>query len=261
MTDRAAEFKRFAGEALGWPARVLFPPVCAGCRRLVVEPGALCGSCWPKLRFLEEPWCAVLGTPFSHDMGEGFLSADAIANPPPFARARSAVAYSGVARQMVQNLKFRDRTDLAPWMAKWMMRAGRELVAVADVVAPVPLHRRRFFWRRFNQSAELARAVAALGGKRFAPEAVIRVKVTRQQVGLGAREREDNVRGAFRVPPEQEIAVAGRRVLLIDDVYTTGATVSAAAKALKRGGAAAVDVLTFARVLPGDFRPDEAETI
>ena len=113
----------------------------------------------------------------------------------------------------------------APWMARWMVRAGAELVADADVVVPVPLHWRRFFCRRFNQSAELARAVAALSGKPFEPMAIRRVKVTRQQVGLGLGERQDNVRAAFRVPPEHDIAVRGRRVLVVDDVYTTGATV------------------------------------
>jgi ComF family protein len=197
-----------------------------------------------------------MGTPFSHDMGEGFLSAEAIANPPPFQRARAAVSYDGVARRMVQGLKYHDRTDLARWMAGWMARAGAELLADADIVVPVPLHR-----RRFNQSAELARALARRSGKPFEPAALVRVKVTRQQVGLGLREREDNVRGAFRVPPEADIKVRGRRVLVVDDVYTTGATVSAVARALKRGGATAVDVLTFARVLPGDFRRDDAETI
>jgi ComF family protein len=194
-------------------------------------------------------------------MGEGFLSAEAIANPPPFQRARAAVSYDGVARRMVQGLKYHDRTDLARWMAGWMARAGAELLADADIVVPVPLHRRRFLWRRFNQSAELARALARRSGTTFEPTALLRVKVTRQQVGLGLREREDNVRGAFRVPPEADIKVRGRRVLVVDDVYTTGATVSAVARALKRGGASAVDVLTFARVLPGDFRRDDAETI
>jgi ComF family protein len=247
--------------ALRWPAQILFPPVCAGCRRHVSQPGALCAACWPDLKFLEKPWCAVMGTPFTQDMGEGFLSAEAIANPPPFRRARAAVAYTGVARQMVQGLKYHDRTDLAPWMARWMLRAGAELIAEADVVVPVPLHWRRFFERRFNQSAELARNVAALSGLPFAPEAVQRVKRTRQQVGLPRREREDNVRAAFRVPAEADIAVRGRRVLVVDDVYTTGATVSAVARALARSGAHAVDVLTFARVLPGDFQPGEARTI
>ncbi|MEO3389339.1 ComF family protein [Mesorhizobium sp. CAU 1741] len=243
------------------PERVLFPPICAGCRRMVSSPGTLCGHCWPKLRFIERPWCEVLGTPFTHDMGEGILSADAIANPPPFARARAAVVYSGVARQMVHNLKFADRTELAPWMARWMMRVGGALVADAEVIVPVPLHRQRFLWRRFNQSAELARAISFAAGKPFAPQAIVRIKSTRSQVGLGAREREDNVRGAFKVPDGEEIRVRGRRVLLVDDVYTTGVTVSAVTKALKRGGASAVDVLTFARVLPGDFLPDDPPTI
>ncbi|GAA2831359.1 ComF family protein [Aminobacter aminovorans] len=215
----------------------------------------MCGACWPKLPFLEMPWCEVMGTPFSHDFGAGFLSAEAIANPPPFNRARAAVAYTGIARRMVQGLKFHDRTDLAPWMARWMLRAGAELVADAEVVVPVPLHWRRFFWRQYNQSAELARAIASLSGVPFAPMAV------RQQIGLGLREREDNVRAAFVVPPEAEIDVRGRRVLVIDDVYTTGATVAAVTRALRKGGAGAVDVLTFARVLPGDFRPDDTDTI
>jgi ComF family protein len=261
VADPMPQFKTLARAALDWPARMLFPPVCAGCRRQVSQPDSLCPHCWPQLRFLEKPWCQVMGTPFLHDMGDGFLSAEAIANPPPFERARAAVSYSGVARRMVQGLKYSDKTDLAPWMARWMLRAGAELIADADVVVPVPLHWRRFLQRRFNQSAELARVVAALSGLPFAPMAVVRVKVTRQQVGLPRAEREDNVRAAFRVPPEQDIQVRGRRVLVVDDVYTTGATVCAVARALKRNGAVAVDVLTFARVLPGDFRPDEAATI
>lgn len=261
VADSVFEIKGLGKAIAEAPARLLFPPVCAGCKRKVAEPGTLCGRCWSKLRFLEKPWCAVMGTPFSHDMGEGFLSAEAIADPPPFERARAAVAYTGVARDMVQGLKYNDRTDLAPWMARWMLRAGAELVADAQVVVPLPLHWRRFLSRRFNQSAELGRAVARLAELPFEPEALRRLKVTRRQVGLRRNEREDNVRGAFRVPPEAEIHVRGRRVLLIDDVYTTGATAVAATRALKRGGAAAVDVLTFARVLPGDFRADEAGTI
>ena len=261
VTDRVPDIKVQYARAADWTAQLLFPPVCPGCRRHVSAPGTLCGGCWAGLRFLEKPWCAVLGTPFRHDMGSGFLSAEAIANPPPFARALAAVSYSGVARRLVQALKYRDRTDLAPWMARWMLRAGSELMDDADVVVPVPLHRRRFFVRRFNQAAELARALSGLSGLEHAPEAVRRGKATRRQVGLGASEREDNVRGAFLVPAEREILVRGRRVLLVDDVFTTGATVSAVTRTLMKHGASAVDVLTFARVVPGDFPTGRDATI
>jgi predicted amidophosphoribosyltransferase len=194
-------------------------------------------------------------------MGEGFLSAEAIANPPPFGRARAAVSYDGVARRRGQPRTTRDRTHLALWMPGWTARAGAELLADTEVIVPVPLHWRRFLSRRFNQSAELARALARRADKPFEPMALTRVRGTRQQVGLGLGERQANVRGAFRVPPEADIKVRGRHVLLVDDVYTTGATISAAARALKRGGATAVDVLTFARVLPGGFRQGEPATI
>jgi ComF family protein len=136
-------------------------------------------------------------------------------------------------------------------MAGWMARAGAKLVAEADIVVPVPLHRRRLWWRRFNQSAALAKALARLGKKPFAPAILTRIRATAQQVGLSAEERDRNVRGAFRVSPPEKIAVAGRRVLLVDDVYTTGATAKAATRALLRAGAAAVDVLVFARVVRG----------
>lgn len=255
------EIKSYAGNLASPLARLLFPPVCAGCRRQVREPGTLCPACWPDVRFIEPPLCAVLGTPFAFEVGDGAISPAALADPPPFARARAAVSYSGVARRLVQNLKYRDRTDLAPWMARWMARAGAELLRDADIVVPVPLHRRRFFMRRFNQSAELARHVAQTASLPFEPLAMERVKRTRQQVGLGARERAANMRGAFGVRDARKIAVGGRRVLLVDDVFTTGATVSAATKALKKAGAREVDVLTFALAIPGDFLPEDADTI
>jgi ComF family protein len=252
--------RRAGTAAAGGLARLLFPPLCVGCRTIVAEPGTLCPACWPRLRFLEAPWCAVLGTPFAHEMGEGAVSPAAIADPPPFARARSAVAFGGVARDIVHNLKYRDRTDLAPWMAKWMARAGAELLADADVVVPVPLHRRRFFTRRFNQSAELARHLSAQRGLKFAPELVERIKRTRQQVGLERRAREDNMRGAFAVPKVMRERVKGAKVLVVDDVYTTGATVKAVSAALMRAGAGRVDVLTFARALR-DFLPEDETPI
>src|SRR5690606_8269262 len=186
---------------------------------------------------------------FSHDLGPGILSADAIANPPPFDRLRSVALYDDLARTLVHALKYRDRTDLAPMMAGWMLRAGDGAVQAADIIVPVPLHRFRLVWRKFNQSAELARALGALSTKPVLIDGVRRTKRTRRQVGLGPRAREDNVRGAFSITQEGREALIGRRVVLVDDVYTTGATVSAIARTLKRAGVADVTVLTFARAL------------
>ncbi|MFD2260533.1 ComF family protein [Chelativorans composti] len=236
-----------------WPARILFPPTCLGCRNIVEQPGTLCPDCWPQVRFIERPWCEVMGTPFAHDMGEGMLSAEAIADPPPFVRARSAVLYQGVPQRMARALKFGDRTDLAPWMARWMVRAGAELIADADAIVPVPLHRYRFLSRRFNQSAELSRAIARQTGLPHLPGVLVRRKATRPQVGLTAPERRANLDGVFTVPERCLPLVRDRRLILVDDVYTTGTTVKAATRVLLRAGAAAVDVLTFARVLPEDF--------
>ncbi len=255
-------FLDHSGKHVGKALRdALFPPHCFGCLQLVTEPGALCGTCWSKIRFIERPYCEVLGTPFQHDLGEGFLSADAIANPPPFRRARAAVGFSGVPRRMVQSMKYHDQPELARWMAAWMLRAGRDLITGADAIIPVPLHPRRFLMRRYNQSAELARHLARQARKPFDPDILIRMKRTMQQVGLSAGARQANVQGAFKVPDSARIKVTGKSIVLVDDVYTTGATVIAATKALKRAGAAHVDVLTFARVIPGDFPATELEPI
>ena len=136
------------------------PPQCLACHALTADAGSLCPSCWSRLTLIEKPYCARLGIPFAYDLGEGALSAEAIADPPPFDRCRAVAAFDDVARQLVHGLKYRDRLELAQWMAGWMMRAGGELIAEAGVVVPVPLHRRRLWWRRFNQSALLARTVA-----------------------------------------------------------------------------------------------------
>ena len=145
-------------------------------------------------------------------------------------------------------LKYGDRLDLAPMMGQWLGNAGRELLAEADALVPVPLHWRRRWARRFNQSAVLAAAVSAASGVPVAGGALKRVKATAQQVGLPRTERTANVQGAFRVPPEGNAAIVGRRLVLVDDVLTSGSTVEGCARALLRAGAANVDVLVFARV-------------
>jgi ComF family protein len=229
---------------------LVYPPACAGCGVLTGSKASLCAKCWSTLAFIERPYCEVLGTPFSHDLGPGILSADAIANPPPFDRLRSVALYDDLARVLVHSLKYRDRTDLAPMMAAWMLRAGDGTVEAADLIVPVPLHRFRLVWRKFNQSAELARALGLLSGKPALIDAVRRTKRTRRQIGLGPKAREENVRGAFSITSEGREKLFGRRIVLVDDVYTTGATVSAVTRTLKRAGVADVTVLTFARALP-----------
>lgn len=230
-------------------ADLLYPPVCRGCGRFVQRHAAVCPACWVSLRLIERPFCEVLGVPFSHDLGRGILSADAIANPPPFTRLRSVAIHTGIARDLVHALKYTDRTDLAPMMAAWMLRAGEGVVQAADAIVPVPLHKYRLWSRRFNQSAELARALAHLSGRPMLATALVRRRRTMRQVGLGATQRQDNVRGAFLVTEAGQSLVFGRHIVLVDDVYTTGATVAAATRALKRAGASEVTVLTFARAV------------
>ncbi len=244
LTTAIASFARAAAD-------VAMPPQCLSCAAPVAAHGALCAQCWGKLRLIERPYCEQLGIPFAYDLGPGALSAEAIADPPPFARCRAVAAFDDVARSLVHGLKYRDQLELARWMASWMRRAGDELVSAAEVIVPVPLHRRRLWSRRYNQSVLLARGVSRLGGKPLATSALVRIRATEQQVGLTADQRDKNVRGAFQVPAAEKIAVAGRRVLLVDDVYTTGATVKASTRALLRAGASAVDVLVFARVVRG----------
>lgn len=228
--------------------RFLYPPVCAGCAGAVGLANALCPSCWTGLAFIERPFCEILCLPFPHDEGPGALSPLAIAENPPFARLRAAVIHRDLGAKLVSLLKYSDRSDLAGLMAAWMLRAGGELLADVDVVVPVPLHRTRLMRRRFNQSADLARRVAAGAKLPYRPLALARVKATRPQVGLGGAARRRNLQGAFAVNERGKREIEGRRVLLVDDVYTTGTTVSAAARALKRAGAREVEVLTFSRV-------------
>ncbi len=228
---------------------VALPPLCPSCREPLGDGVGLCAACWSKLSLIEPPYCARLGIPFTYDPGPGFLSMEAIASPPAYDRARAAVRYDEVARALIHGFKYGDRLDLAPMMGRWMARAGRELLSEADGLVPVPLHWRRLWARRFNQSAALAGAISSVAGVPVLHGGLRRMRATAQQVGLSKSERADNVQGAFKVLPAQKADVKGKRLILIDDVLTSGATVDTCARALLRAGAAHVDVLVFARVV------------
>lgn len=229
---------------------LLFPPTCPGCGVFVEKTGTICPECWKQLHFITKPYCPVMGTPFTYDPGDGFLSGEAIQFPPPFARARSVVAHFGLARSLVTRLKYGDRTELAPFMAEWMTIAGKELIESADMIVPIPLHYRRFLKRTYNQATELSRNIAKRTGKPLQPFVLKRQKNTRQQVGLLKKARQRNMIEAFIVPEREKVKIKDKHILLVDDVFTTGSTVRSATKALLRGGAKSVDVLTFSRVLP-----------
>jgi len=234
---------------------VALPPLCPSCREPLADASGLCPSCWSRLSLIEPPFCARLGIPFAYDSGPGLLSMEAIADPPAYDRARAAVRYDDVARKLVQALKYSDRLDLAPMMGRWMARAGREILADAEALIPVPLHWRRLWARRFNQSATLAGVISNLSGVPVAHGSLKRVRATPQQVGRSKTDRAENVQGAFRVAADQRTAVAGRRVVLVDDVLTSGATIDACTRALLRAGAAHIDVLVFARVVASGRAP------
>ena len=228
---------------------IALPPLCPSCREPVSQQSGLCASCWSKLSPIERPFCERLGIPFTYDPGPGIYSMQALAAPPAYTRARAAVRYDEVARTLVHALKYGDRLDLAPTMARWMARAGAELLQDADLVVPVPLHWRRLWARRFNQSATLAGLLAAQYGTPVSVTALKRIKATPQQVGLSKSERAANVQGAFRVDDAGKAEIARRHIVLVDDVLTSGATVDTCARAMLRAGARQVDVLVFARVV------------
>ncbi|WGJ14329.1 ComF family protein [Methylocapsa sp. D3K7] len=229
----------------------VFPPACLNCRESTGASGSLCAACWAQVRFIERPFCDRLGTPFAMDLGnDGLLSPEAVADPPVYARARAVAHFEdGPVRRLVHRLKYSDRMELAKPLGAWMARAGTEILAEAEVLVPVPLHRRRLAVRRFNQAHALAQAISDRCGVPADPFILARVKPTPSQVGLSRSQRALNLQGAFRVNDGKAGQIEGRAVVLVDDVMTSGATANAASRALLRSGAKHVDVLVFARAI------------
>jgi ComF family protein len=228
----------------------LYPPLCIGCRTQVGEPGSLCVACWQGIDFIDGPACTCCGLPFELDPGSDARCAACLADPPSFDHARAVMRYDTDSRGPILALKHADRLDLVPGFARWLDRAGRSLLEESDVIVPVPLHPARLWHRRYNQAAELARSVAKIARKPIRTAVLRRIRATPSQGEMpSAQARRRNMRGAFEVPARCKSFIDGRRILLIDDVLTTGATADACARVLKRAGAAKVNVLALARVV------------
>lgn len=227
---------------------LLLPPRCAGCGVIVEAQGSFCAACWAGLPFITAPMCAHCGLPFETAADVGALCGACLAAPPRF-EARAALAYNGPAREVVLRLKHADRPHLAVDMAGQLRRAAGAWLDDDVLIVPVPLHRWRLWRRGYNQAAELAKAVARAAGKPLLVDALVRSRATKSSQGLNPSERRRNLRGAFRVADAAQPHVAGRCIILVDDVLTTGATADACARVLRRAGAASVRLLTLARVV------------
>jgi ComF family protein len=239
-----ANHLRILGTGLGafaapLQARVLdmiLPPRCLSCGKTIARGGDVCGTCWRGLSFISGAMCVCCGLPFELDIGAGALCGPCLAQTPLIHRARAALVYDEASKALVLPFKHADRLDCAPAFARWMARAGAELLASGPIITAIPLHRRRLLTRRYNQAAVLALALGTLTGQAAIPDLLQRHRPTPSQGGLSAQARRTNVRGAFRINPRHQNLVSGRHILLVDDVHTTGATLDEAARTLLAGG-------------------------
>jgi len=232
---------------VGAVLNLVFPPLCLHCRAQVAQPG-FCAECWSAIAFLDGPGCSCCGLPFPVALEGENVCAACLVKPPAFDTARAILAYDDKSRGAILALKHADRLDLVPGFARWLSRVGRGALENSDLVIPVPLHPSRLWRRRYNQAAELARRLARDWNLAYAPAALLRSRATQSQGAMpSAKARRRNVLKAFQVP--DPAVVAGKRVLLLDDVLTTGATAEACGMSLKRAGAARVHVLVLARVV------------
>lgn len=213
-----------------------------------VQSIGMTSAAWSRIHFIEAPFCDGCGAPLEYDLGAGDRCAACQARTPAFDHARAACLYDEHSRDLILKLKHADRTDLSGLFARWLARAVADLAPDIDAVTPVPLHRWRLLGRRYNPAAEIARPLARMKRIAYFPDAIIRKRATATQGGRSGQGRRRNVAGVFVVPPRWQARVAGKRILVVDDVLTTGATVEGCARALKSAGAAQVDVAVIARV-------------
>lgn len=228
---------------------LLLPPRCIATGEIVDAPGVISPAYWAQLTFIEAPFCSTCGLPFSFEAPIGTICASCIELEPVFDQARSAVLYNDASRKLVIDFKYGDKMHFAATFVPWLLRAGAPLLQESDYIIPVPLHARRLWQRRFNQSAVLAQALARRSGKTCLPDGLIRLRHTVPQKGLSRGRRADNVKNAFAVNGRYMNILKGKSALLIDDVFTSGATLNECARTLKKYGAEKVFILTIARVV------------
>lgn len=228
---------------------LLFPPRCVACGHMVESDFGLCSECWSQTAFIGGAVCDSCGRPVTAEASENRVVCDAcLSDPPPWSRGRSAILYNGAGRSLILAFKHGDRTDIARPAAQWLYQASRPVLADVDVIAPVPLHRLRFLKRRYNQAALLAKNLAALTSVPFCPDLLLRTKGLGGLEGLSAAERVEKLRGAIEPNRRRTHLIAGAKVLLVDDVLTSGATLRAATQACLTANAKEVCVATLARV-------------
>ena len=229
---------------------VVLPPLCLACRDRVSEPQSICAACWKDLRFLGAPCCSQCGYPFPHDLGVQVKCAPCLAGPRPFTWLRSALAYDDASRDLILGFKHADRLEALPLFTRWLSLAVGDRLRGTDLIVPVPLHWQRLVRRRYNQAGLLAHGLGQASGVPFSAGVLRRVKATASQGEMvSARARLQNVARVFAVPERMRASISGKSVTVIDDVLTTGATVTSCAKALLRAGARDVSVVTLARVV------------
>jgi len=228
----------------------LLPPVCPATGQLVDRIGMVAADYWKSLNFIQAPFCDTCSLPFSYDSNGNELCGACLDHSPVYRRARSALIYDDHSRDLILRFKHGDQTHASQVFVPWMIRAGHDLLEQADIVLPVPLHRMRLLKRRYNQADLIGRALARhYPDADYYPDSLIRIKNTVSQGHRSRSERTKNVKQAFAIRPRHDGLFDNKTILLIDDVYTTGATVNECAKILYRAKAKAVDVLTIAKIV------------
>lgn len=248
-----ARLRSFLKARLNDGVDLLWPPVCPSCGTSVQDAARLCVKCWEAMTFIVPPQCVCCGLPLPDALDDFTLCGECFRARPPFECARAACVYDQASRALILPFKHADRTDLLPTLINLLQRPAAPLLAKADIVAPVPLHWTRLLSRRYNQAALISNKLAAMGSTKSIPDLIIRKKRMPSQGGQSKRGRHQNVKGAFKVRARFRPQLRDQRVLLVDDVMTTGATVSEVSRVLLRAGASAVDVITISRAVLQDL--------